>query len=84
MSDYVFPSVETEAKKVLAKVDGIVNLLNEVDTIKEDIKAIQEDAEDKLGIPKPLLMKYAKAKYDKNKFLEKLEETQEIADNLSL
>ena len=78
VADYTFPASSVELDKIMAKVDSIVNLLNEAEVIKEDIGVVAEDAEDKLGIPKALVNKLAKAKFEAAKFAKNLEQLNEI------
>ena len=82
--DFVFPSVEKDAKRIREAVNEAVRLRIESEVIKDDIKAIAEDLKDKFEMPPALFNKYVAAAYDKNKFMDTLEIVNEIADNLRL
>lgn len=83
-SEYIFPSVSTEAAKVNKKIDSVVNLMHEIEILKQDIATVCEDAEDKYDIPKALVKKYATIKFDQNKAIDALETQQRLLDDLNI
>lgn len=67
------PQDEEGRDKLAEKIENVVNLLNEIDGLKEDIALIAEEVEDKLNIKKTIFTKLAKAKYKEDAASKRME-----------
>lgn len=75
---------DTEGREKLAEdIERVCNLLKEIDLLKEDIKEIADEVEDKLLVKKAAFLKLAKAKHKQDAVANR-KEAQEIEETLEV
>lgn len=67
-------------KKIAELIERAVRLMHEQATLKEDLKALVEEAVDETGVKKAEFNKVAKAAFDVEVLQKKLDELGEVAD----
>lgn len=70
------PSDKEARKVVLDRVTKCVNLLKEVDTLKEDVKTYADEISDRYGMSKGDFNSLVKTAYDEAKINEQIEKLQ--------
>jgi hypothetical protein len=75
---------DNEGREKLAEdIERVVNILSEIDVLKEDIKEIAEEVEDKLLVKKAAFLKLAKAKHKQDAEANR-REAEEIVETLDI
>lgn len=68
------PKDKTQRKDYLQKVQNVANLENEIKMLREDKKAIVDDAVEKYGVTPKEFNAVVKVQIDKNKIEDEIEE----------
>jgi len=82
MSNFL-PEDAEGREKLAEEIERVVNLLNQIDGIKQDIKDIAADVEDMLLIKKAVFNKLAKSKY-KEDAAKARKEAEDVEESLNI